>query len=151
MFDTLTNSSYSLSMGHGGKRPGAGRPANPESIRSEFEADKERPSTKREYGSVYQTWRSRFISEHAHRLVNILSFGFHDNTFPNKYFLSENQALRLSHYPQDVQLRFLPIWHEPVLRRFIEQFKDYPIDKEKASSETIQYALNECRKLLRIL
>lgn len=127
--ETQTKSSW------GGKRKGAGRPKNPDSVRSQF-AEAQAGGWHDCY-SRYEVWRDGYISEHAHVLVLWLSmwpdkskrdaggyFGRRSGCFhAPQPLLSKRQACQIAHFKdKETQLRFLRTYYAETLKKASEQY-----------------------------
>jgi len=116
---------------HGGKRAGAGRPKDPESIRSKFAAavasDKTGKPWKHSY-TLYEIRLGTFISNHAHILVLLLHMAPDKSTRArntrgeHQTLLTLNAAANIAKHDKDRQIEILKVMG--VLRKFVEQYKD---------------------------
>jgi hypothetical protein len=126
--ETLTKSK------RGGKRVGAGRPAEEYSIRSEVSGRFE-DGTLTAQETHYKVWREGFVFRKAHRLIYKLSTL--DNEFARPLhihvydsatlspLLSPHQALQLARiFSHDHQLNVLLLKHRHALELFVAQYGD---------------------------
>jgi hypothetical protein len=121
---------------HGGKRAGAGRPKNPDSIRSQLAQAKERAaklaeSHKRSIdgSTFYSIWAERFLQKQdkdIQQLITVLRMAPDKNTCgltvegEQKGFLSLHSAMTITKLIPELRSMILI----PRIKRFVAQYKD---------------------------
>jgi hypothetical protein len=129
--DSLTDSKSK----RGGKRPGAGRPAEQFSVRSIAKGTFEEGSLTAEE-THYKAWRGWYVFRKAHPLIYRLStldnkdarplvIDVYDSaTLPP--LLGPHQALQLARiFSHEHQIEVLLLKHRAVLERFVDQYGNY--------------------------
>jgi len=116
-----------IKLTHGGRRPGAGRPKNPDSLRSRLaEAEAEGADG---WFTLYEVWRDEYISKHGHFLVRWLRSRLPAMDLPTtarvnrKYFLGPSQALRLAGLAKELQPECLVAWHRGILEKVVATYR----------------------------
>jgi hypothetical protein len=122
---------------HGGKRAGAGRKTDPDSIRSQLAKEKKRVAEfaargKRPVNSgatFYSIWAHAFLRKQTNPIMQLIHIlhGAPDKSLcgitvegDQKGFISLHMAISLSKLDEDLQWHFL----NPAIDRFVAQYKD---------------------------
>lgn len=119
----LNTSEVQTKSSHGGRRVGAGRKPDPNSIRGTLKQAVEGRARGENWTHSFTKWeveRDNYISNHAHSLVSFLSM-FPDAAHP---FVTRHAAYALAHAEKSQQLYLLHLTHPHKLFEAYELGKD---------------------------
>jgi hypothetical protein len=159
--DNLITSDIRTKSRHGGKRAGAGRPREYESIRSVFESqaqhalDYPEKHTTGEYATRWELARDTYIHRNAIRAVGLLRV-FHDESLKDYAirFLTGHQAYRIAHESEEEQREILKRDYRHTLLKAVEQYGpkygglDPEIEGTSCSTQLGIGIVEECKALL---
>ncbi len=130
--DSVPTSTQIQVKKHGGKRAGAGRKKDPDSIRGSYaratELQHAPASHRRQAYTLYECRQVAYIQKHGHKLLTWMYMIPDKSTRAlttrgdKRGFISLNAAAELAHLPPERQLEVLGMMG--VLNKFVDQYKD---------------------------